>query len=93
MRITFVPMLAQILAAVIHLPLCYYFVYEQNMGIIGLGIATSITDSVNLAFTLIYCLTCLEETKEAIKWPSLDVLRGWKEYLNLSLPATVILCS
>lgn len=92
MRITFVPMLGQIIATAIHLPLCHLLVIKHGMGIKGLGLATSITNFNLLTITMIYC-HCTPDINRALSMPGKDSFRGWSEYLKVSLPSTVMICA
>ena len=53
-RITFYPMIAMMIATVLHVPLCLLFFRGFNMGIIGLAIATSIKDAILLMAVMVY---------------------------------------
>lgn len=54
MFITFEPMMAHLIAAFLHAPLCYVFTIWYDMGIKGLGLATSITNFTALLLIMIY---------------------------------------
>ena len=62
------------------------------MGVRGLGLATSITNFNLLLITMVYC-NCLPEISRALQLPDRDSLRGWSEYLKVSLPSTLMICS
>ena len=88
-------MLAQILATLLHLPLCYLLVMRCNMGLKGLGLATSLTNLNLLIGTTIYCNSSLAIRKVIALPPGSfpNLFKGWKEYLKVSLPSTLIMCS
>ena len=62
------------------------------MGLKGLGLSASITNFILLTTCIIYCL-CYGKISRALSRPNRESLRGWGEYLGVSLPATIILCS
>ena len=62
------------------------------MGIRGLGLATSLTNFNLLCFTMVYC-KCSAKIRQALTPLSRDCLRGWSEYLKVSLPSTIMICS
>ena len=84
------PMVAQVVSSIIHIVLCIYCVKGRDMGVAGLGIATMITYFIMFVFTTVYG-HCIPAIKKAIQWPRKDSLRGWGEYLEISLPATIML--
>jgi multidrug resistance protein, MATE family len=92
MRITFVPMIAQLIATVIHFPLCYLLVFQREMGLRGLGLAMSITNFNILLIVLVYCF-CYKQISIALRKPDIESFKGWYEYLSIALPSTVIICS
>jgi MATE family multidrug resistance protein len=92
MRVTLAPMIAQILATGVHLPLCYLLAIRLEMGVRGLGLATSITKFNLLLVTIVYS-KCSPQISCALQFPDRDSLRGWSEYLKVSLPSTIMICS
>ena len=92
MRITTVPMISQLIASLFHLPMCLLFTFKADMGIYGLGLATSITNFNLLLLTVIQC--CFnKKVKQAVTCPGKESFRGWGEYLKVAIPSAVILCS
>ena len=83
-------MYAQVISSVLHLLLCIFCVTKFDMGVSGLGIATLITYFAMFLITLTYGF-CVSQLRKVFVWPSRDCLRGWGEYLAISLPATVML--
>ena len=65
MRVTFIPMIAQMAATILHVPLCYFFVHHQSMGIKGLGLATTVTNFNLLLITMVYC-NCSSQIRPAL---------------------------
>ena len=92
MRITFMPMVAMLIATALHFFLCYYFVNVLDWGVDGLPIASSVKDFVLILMVVIYGW-CDPKINRALA-PINDVcFRGWGEYLAISLPNTIMYCS
>ena len=92
MRITLVPMIAMIVATFVHILLCFLFIHGLEMDIIGLAIASSIKDAVLLCTVMVYGC-CSSKINIALVPINMDALRGWREYLKVSLPSTIMICS
>lgn len=93
MRNTHATMVIQIFVTLLHIILSYYFVFELKMEINGLGLAISLTNLLKFLLTLGY-IKCNEQTSRVLTRPSFKSLTyGWREYLKLSLPVILILCS
>lgn len=58
MRITFWPMIAQVIACALHLPLCLLLVHQCNRleTVAALGLASSLTNCLLVMVTVTYCL-------------------------------------
>ena len=92
MGITWVPMIAQAIGTLVHVGWCHLFTVKLDMGVKGLGYATSITYST--MFLVITVNTVLiKQIKYCISWPTLDSFREWGPYFRLSIPATLMLCA
>ena len=67
-RITFYPMIAMMIATVLHVPLCFLFFRGLDMGIIGLALATSIKDAILLMAVMIYacCSSQISHTLQRV---------------------------
>lgn len=48
------PCIVMIIASLLQVPLCYLFVYGLDMGIVGLGFASSVKDGVLMLAVTIY---------------------------------------
>ena len=92
MRITFFPMVAMILTTILHILLCLLFVFYFEMGLIGLAVAVSIKDFVLMVLTSLYCYTEPNVYKVMVPFDK-EAFRGWGEYLAISIPAAVMICS
>ena len=74
------------------LPLAYYFVFELDYGIYGLGIANFAQYAFQLIATAIY-IKLKDDLKMAVFWPRADSFSKWSEYLCNSFPASLnIIC-
>ena len=92
MRITLVPMIAMIVATLLHLPLCLLFINVFDMDIRGLGLASSVKDFVLLTTVMLYG-NCSKDIRPALSMPDRETFRGWGEYLKVSLPSTAMICA
>ena len=91
--IAWVPMLAQTVGTLLHILWCYLCVIHADLGVKGLGLATAITNLSMLIMVTIYA-NCVPRIKDALFCIQLrSAFSGWKEYLGLGLPATVMLCA
>ena len=85
-------MIAQIVATMLHVFWCHLFVTELGWDLKGLGLASTLTSAILLSTTLIYA-HCLKDIKGALFWPDATIWTGWKEYFNLGVPTTGMLCA
>lgn len=91
-RVTFYPMVATILATVLHIPLCFLLCKGLDWGIIGLAVATSIKDFFLMAFVVIYG-RCSSEFDQTLQPLDKESFEGWCEYLKVSFPTMVMMCA
>ena len=92
MRITFFPMVAMLIAMVLHICLCLIFVKYYKMDVTCLAIAHSIKDFVLLLLTYIYS-HCSKKVNPVLVPIDRETFRGWGQYLKISLPTTAMICS
>ena len=92
MRITFFPMVAMILSTSLHVLLSLLFVYHLDMGVIGLAMAVTCRDFCLCTITMLYC-SCTQEVSKVMVPFDMEALRGWGEYLSISVPATIMICA
>lgn len=85
-------MVAMIVATLLHVVLCYINFIVFDMGITGLAIASSTKDFVLLAITMLYGY-CTPQINEALTPIDSEAFKGWGQYLKVSLPTTVMICS
>ena len=81
-----------ILSSILYVPLAYYLIVGLGMDITSIGIAMAIQQGIVFISSMIYTLS-IKEISEAVFFPGLDSFSGWYNYLSISLPATVMLCS
>lgn len=91
-RITVYPMVAMLIASVLYIPLCYIFFFHFDLGILGLAVATSIKDGVLLLAVMVYSWWS-PQLNQVLQPLDSESFRGWGEYLWVSLPTTVMICS
>ena len=93
LRITWVPMVAQVGSTFLHLACCEIIVVRMGVQpIIGLGLASTVT-SVSLFIMITIYANMIDNIKESIYWPDSSVWLGWKEYFALGVPTTGIMCA
>lgn len=83
-------MVAQVISSFLHIILCVYFVTKLDMGVGGLGVATMIAYFCMFLFTLIYAY-CIKSVRIALHCPNKESFKGWRAYLAISGPATIML--
>lgn len=91
-RITFVPMVASIIGTIVHIPVCYIFAYTFDFGLNGLAFANFVKEAITLCTTIAYCYL-KPEIREVMQPFDMEALRGWDQYLSVSLPATALICA
>ena len=62
------------------------------MGIKGLAIASSIKDGVLLSIVMVY-MRCSKKISQIMTPIAISAFTNWCEYLKVSIPCTVMLCS
>lgn len=92
LQTTWVPMVAQVVATLLHILWCHLFVVQWGWDMEGLGHASTLTSSILLASVMIYA-HCLPHIKGALFWPDATVWHEWREYFALGVPTTGILCA
>lgn len=92
LKISWVPMIAQVGATFLHILWCHIFVVKLDWGLRGLGMASTITSLLLVAMTELYAW-CLPSIQDTLFWPDATSFHGWKEYFSLGVPTTIILCA
>lgn len=83
-------MVAQVISSILHVVLCIYCVERLEMGVRGLGFATMVAYFCMFFFTAIYAYF-IKAVRMALHCPNKESFKGWKEYLAISGPATIML--
>jgi MATE family multidrug resistance protein len=86
-----VPMVCQLIGTFLHIFTCYFFVWRCELGIMGVGIASSVSNSITFTLMLTYT-SQLEEIKEAVQWPNKKATQDVCQYLKLGVPSALMLC-
>ena len=86
------PMVILMASVVLHVPLAIYMVTQTSYGIYSLGIVSFITGVMQLIAILVYS-QFKAELKDGLFWPRRDSFEGWGEYLSISIPAMIMICS
>ncbi len=70
---------------------CYLFMFTFNMGWLGSVAAKTVSELVYVVALVIYLWItgCCNETLTPLSW---DAMRGWKEYFEVALPTTMMIC-
>ena len=92
MRITFFPMVAMILTTLLHILLSILFVIHLDYRVIGLAMAVSCKDFVLFVLTTLYGLLTPNVANVMVPF-DMEALRGWGEYLSISIPAAIMICA
>jgi len=88
-----IPAICQTVGIVLHIFLCYHFVYVYELGISGAGYAGSITNSI-IYLSLLISSNYVDDIQEFIQWPDSRLLRlsSLIEYFKLGLSSAMMLC-
>lgn len=79
------------LTNVLHICLCQYFVIKMGMGLQGIGMAFSISSAFNFLGMNVYPFF-VQETREAMRLPTIEVLQDLSGYLQKGLPLMMMVC-
>ena len=85
-------MIAQLIALIIHICLCYIFVRVKNMDVFGLGLATLISYISMYAIVTVHA-NYIPEIKKAFFWPTKKSYKDWWPYIRIAIPAVVMQCA
>ena len=91
-NVTWVPMVVQVVATILHALWCHIFVGIYGWDLEGLALASTLTSFILLSFSVIYPYF-IEGIRDALIWPDSSVWSGWKEYFSLGVPTTGMLCA
>ena len=85
-------MVAGTTSTILFAPLLYFFMFTLDMGVVGTAMAFTVKSFLNLVAVIIYC-KCSEQVKSVLQPFDREAFKGWKPYLKISLPTTVMMCS
>jgi len=92
MTYSWVPMLAQTGGTILHVLWCYILVVHLDLQVVGLGLATAITNVGIFLMITIYA-HCIPKIKESLFCFDDSAWSGWGEYFKLGVPSTVMICA
>ena len=81
-----------IVGMALHLPFCLLFVNYFDMGIYGLGVASSCKDLIGFIVVIVYG-QLTPKIRRCLRPFDREAFRGWGEYLAISLPSTGMICA
>jgi MATE family multidrug resistance protein len=84
-------MYSSIISQTLHLFWSWLFVLHFKLEIVGTGIASALTNFINLSICLFYS-SMLNDIKEAIFFPDKRSFYGLREYLMIGIPQTILVC-
>ena len=89
---TKIPMVGTLFATALHPLWCYIFVteHQMNMGIVGTGIANSITYFLAFAIQFVYS-QCDPDVRKSLVMPDRRTFQDLGQYLKLGLPGSFML--
>ena len=90
--ITWLPLLAQTIATVLHTLWSYLFVVTLQMDVKGLGIAFTITQFTALMIVSVFSLG-IPKLRDSLILPNSDSFRKWGDYLRIGVPPMIVVWS
>jgi MATE family multidrug resistance protein len=87
----YVPLICQSCSVLLHIGLCYWFVYVCKLNIRGIGYASTITNCITYTLLCTYSY-CLEDIREAVTLPTQEVFQDLGVYLKLGIPSCLMTC-
>jgi MATE family multidrug resistance protein len=85
-------MVCTVIGTLFHIFWCYILIFKAELDIIGVSIATCITNFSILFLIHLYAYQ-VEDIKEAWFLPDRKTYEGLKEFLKIAIPGTLMLCS
>lgn len=85
-------MIAQLICTCLHVVWCYIFIIKYNMQVFGAGCAMALTCILMLTAVTVISHR-VSRIKEALFFPTVESLYDWREYLAISIPATIMICA
>lgn len=90
-ELTRIPLICQFIGTVIHIGFCLLLVSKFEMGIEGIGYASSISN-LSVYMSLIMYTHSTPSIQEAVQMPNARTFQGLYEYLTLGVPLAMMLC-
>jgi len=84
-----VPFYSQCIGIIFQITFNYIFFVKMDLGIIGIGYSSSLTNLIVYIINVLYPLF-VEEIKEAIFFPNAGSFKGFKEYASIAIPSSLI---
>jgi len=85
-QIVYPQMVITILTSLLHPLMCYIFIFKQNLGCFGINISYSIIGTISL-FSLLLYFYFSKTPKRTLVTPSLEVFKGYFDFLKISFIA------
>ena len=82
---------AQVAGNFCHLILCYNLIKEQNLGILGVGLANCLTN-IFIFILLVAAHFSTAEIRDTFRMPDRRAFQDFYGYLELGLPISLMLC-
>lgn len=70
----------------------YIFVVRLDYKLLGVGIANTMTELIDLVVIYIYVTYYLPELKEAWSFPNKECFRHLGEYMKIAMPSMLLIC-
>ncbi len=86
-------MVVMIIATFLYLPFCLLFVNYLDFGVSGLAMASSCKDFLCIISVLLYSNFSSEVSARLEPFWQMGTFMGLREYLGISLPATIMICA
>ena len=90
-ELTRIPLICQAIGTVIHIGFCLLLVNKFEMGIEGIGYASSISN-LSVYVALVMYTSWTPSIQEAVQMPNARTFQGLSEYLALGVPLAMMLC-
>jgi MATE family multidrug resistance protein len=91
MAVNTMPLVCTSVGTLLHVGMCYWLVTQKQLGIQGVGIASSVTNLFTLSLMCFFSARN-EVARDAIKMPDRRASQDLSLYLSLGIPSAVLLC-
>ena len=76
----------------LHVVWCYIFIIKYDMQVFGAGLAMALTCMLMYSSVTIISHR-ITRIQEALFFPTVESFYEWREYLGISIPATIMICA